>query len=442
MATSPFDSAMYRDLFHDDEAGKLFTDSAAVRAMLIVEGTLAKVQGEMGLIPEDSAFFIHRSALEVQVDPAGLSVETGQNAVCVPALLKAFAKAMEAPEHARYMHWGATSQDIIDTALVLRLRQLITLFETRIDTLSRSLGQVSADHAMTPMLARTFGQAATLTSFGALAADWGWPVFRAKLRLATLKQDLLSVSLSGAAGTLGAMGAHGPEVRSALATALRLHDPGMSWHASRDRMAEFAAWMTMAAGALGKMGEDLLLLTRTDIDEVALAATGGSSTMPQKTNPIAPSVLVALSRQLTALNTAMQGAMLHREHRDGAAWMVEWMSLPQMCMGLAKSLAVAIDLVAGLSPRPDRMQAAIDATGGLIHAEALSFALTAHMLRPDAQEAVKTLCAKARDTEADLATLVRERWPDLDVAAVFDGAHALGNAPEQAKTFAAMTKGL
>ncbi|MGV6812002.1 MAG: class-II fumarase/aspartase family protein [Brevirhabdus sp.] len=442
MAASPFDSALFRDLFHDDDAGKLFTDSAAVRAMLIVEGTLAKVQGELGLIPEDSAFFIHRSAMEVQIDPAGLSAQTGQDAVCVPALVNAFRKSMEAPEHAQYIHWGATSQDIIDTALVLRLRQLIAIFETRLTEIAATLGILAEAHANTPMLARTYGQAATLTSFGAVVADWGWPVFRAGLRLASIKQDLLSISLSGAAGTLNAMGPRGPDVRSALATALKLNDPGTSWHSTRDRMAEFAGWITLTAGALCKLGEDILLLTRSDTGEVALAANGGSSTMPQKTNPVAPSVLVALSRQITALNSAMQGAMGHREQRDGAAWMVEWMSLPQMCMALAKALSVGRDLAKGLTPNPDRMARNIDATGGLIHAEALSFALAAHMPRPEAQAAVKALCARARDTGTGLAELVRAEWPEHDVAVIFDTSAAMGEAPRQAETFANASKGL
>ncbi|MBR9843423.1 MAG: adenylosuccinate lyase family protein, partial [Rhodobacteraceae bacterium] len=130
MAASLFDSPHYARLFPTGEAGRLFTDTAEVRAMLLVEGTLAKVQGELGIIPEDSAFFIHRSAMEVQIDPAGFAEATGTNGVSVPGLVAAFRKAMEAPEHAQYVHWGATSQDIIDTGLMLRLRSLLTICET------------------------------------------------------------------------------------------------------------------------------------------------------------------------------------------------------------------------------------------------------------------------------------------------------------------------
>jgi len=190
------------------------------------------------------------------------------------------------------------------------------------------------------------------------------------------------------------------------------------------------------------VGEDLTVTRRTGGEEVSIAAFGASSTMPQKTNRVAPSVLGALARHGAALDAAMQGAMLHRDQRDGAAWMVEWMSLPQICMGLAKGLDVASALAKGLTPQPAVMTAAIEATGGLLHAEALSFALAAHMPRPEAQEAVKTLCATARDGGGSLAELAQKSWPDLDLSAVFDAASATGDAPEQAKTFAAATAGL
>jgi len=135
MSISPFDSALYRDLFSDREVATLFSDSAEIRAMLLVEGALARVQGDLGVIPAESAAFIHRASLEVQIDPAGLAEATGQNGVCVPALITAFRQEMEAPDHAQYAHWGVTSQDIIDTGLALRLRQALALIEARADRL-------------------------------------------------------------------------------------------------------------------------------------------------------------------------------------------------------------------------------------------------------------------------------------------------------------------
>ena len=233
MPATPFDSAIYRDLLGDAEVGRLFTDSAEVRSMLLVEGALAKAQGRLGLIPEVSAAAIHRASMEVQIDPSGLAEETGRSAVSVPALVAAFRKAMKAPDHSQYVHWGATSQDIMDTALVLRLRQVLAIYEARLDVTLATLGQLAETHAETPMAGRTYGQIATPTSFGAVVTSWGAPLLGPRHRLDDMRKGLLRVSLSGAAGTLSSMGEKGPEVRAELARALDLADPGGTWHSNR-----------------------------------------------------------------------------------------------------------------------------------------------------------------------------------------------------------------
>ena len=440
MPASAIDSAIYRDLFYDAEVGKLFTDSAEIRAMMVVEGALAKAQASLGLIPETAAAAIHRAGLEVQIDPAGLAAATGQNAVVVPALVSAFREAMNAPEHAAYMHWGATSQDIMDTGLVLRLRQVLAIHHDRLTALVKALGHLADAHADQPMAGRTYGQVATPTSFGAVVASWGAPLIRHLDRLADLKPRLLQVSLSGAAGTLSAMGSEGPQVRAALAKALGLGDPGASWHSTRDSIAEFSGWLTLVTGTLGKIGEDLLLMTQTGIGEVTLASGGGSSTMPQKSNPVLPSVLVALARHTNTLNGAIQGAALHRQQRDGAAWMTEWLSLPQVALASARALAVADDLAQGITPNPDRMRAAIDDGLGLTYAEALSFALAGTMPRPEAQKAVKAVCAEARDSGTPLATLAARHWPETVSASLFTPEAQLGQAPAEARAFAAAAR--
>ncbi|MCK4712267.1 MAG: adenylosuccinate lyase family protein, partial [Marinosulfonomonas sp.] len=337
MAVTPFDSAMFRGLFGDDEVAKLFTDSAEVRAMLLVEGALAQAQGEMGIIPTEAAAFIKRAVMEVQIDPSGLSAETGINAVVVPALVKAFHAATDAPEHAQYFHWGATSQDIIDTALVLRMKQVVAIFEGRLNRIIAALGPLADTHADLPMAGRTYGQIASPTSFGAVVASWGTPLITHLTRLNELRPRLLRVSLSGAAGTLSMVN-DGAELRTKLAASLGLQDSRASWHSTRDGIAEFTGWVTLVAGSLGKMGEDLLLLTQSGINEISLGGGGSSSTMPQKSNPVLPSLLVALARQTTALNGAIQGAVVHRQQRDGAAWFVEWMNIGQICMTAARAL--------------------------------------------------------------------------------------------------------
>lgn len=436
MPASALDSAIYRDLLGDAEVGALFSDSAEVRAMLLVEGALAQAQGTLGIIPEVSAAFIHRAALEVQIDPAALAAETGQNGVPVPALVAAFRRAMQAPAHSAYAHWGATSQDIHDSGLVLRLRQALVIIESRLLAVIGDLGRLADDHADLPVAARTYAQVATPTTFGAIVASWGAPLIRHRARLAELRPRLLNVSLSGAAGTLSVMDGKGAEVRAAMARGLGLNDPGESWHSTRDSVTELAAWLTMLAVSLGKIGEDLIWLTQSGISEVSLGGGGGSSTMPQKQNPVAPSLLVTLARFVNGLNAAMQGAGLHRQQRDATAWFTEWMALPQMVLGASRALAITGALVPKITPDAARMRSGIDDGLGLIYAEALSFALAHRMPRPEAQAVVKALCKEAQEKNTPLARLAMRDWPDTDWAAALTPEAQLGEAPAEARAFA------
>lgn len=440
MATSPFDSATYRDLLHDAEIGSLFSDSAEVRAMMLVEGALAKVQGRFGLIPELSAAFIERSAREIQVDPGGLAAATGANGVPVPALVSAMRKAMEAPEHAQYLHWGATTQDIMDTGLALRLRQVLALMDTRLVAVMGKLADMAETHAALPMAGRTWMQVATPTSFGAVVASWGMPLVTLRGQLPAVRSGCLRVSLSGAAGTSSALGAEGNSVRAGLAEELKLADPGTSWHSCRAGLAGLSAWATQVSASLAKMGEDLLLMSQSGIGEVSLSGGGGSSTMPQKQNPVAPSLLVALARHVLGCNTTLQGAAIHRQQRDAAAWMSEWMTLGQLCMATGRALAVADTLLDQLAPNPDAMRALIDDGRGLIYAEALQFALTDRMSRPEAQAAVKELCKNILSQGGNLQQAALETWKDDSLARLFTPEAQLGQAPADAKAFAAYAR--
>lgn len=442
MAGSVFDSPLFARLFPTGQAGRLFTDSAELRAMLIVEGTLAKVQGDLGVIPAESAAYIHRAALEVQIDPAGLADATGDNGVSVPGLVAAFRKAIEAPEHAQYVHWGATSQDIIDTGLMLRLRQLAGHYAASLETMLLALASLAETHADLPMPARTWGQHATPTSFGAVVAAWGQPLHELAVDLADLRGGGFWASLSGAAGTGSALGAKAGETRAALAAALNLTDPGRSWHNDRRPILRLGDWITRTCTALGKMGEDLATLSMTGIGEVRLAASGGSSTMPQKQNPVGPGVLAALAHQAVALDGALQGAGLHRLERDGPAWFTEWLTLPQLCLGAAAALDHGARLAAGIAPDASAMSAALSRGQGLIHAEALSFALARTMPRPEAQTAVKALCRKVAETGTGLPVLTARAYPDLDLAEVFDPSRQMGNAPATARAFATSVRAL
>ncbi|MCV6594280.1 MAG: adenylosuccinate lyase family protein [Silicimonas sp.] len=436
MPASPADSAIYGKLFGDPELAALFADSAEMRAMMLVEGALAKVQGGLGLIPETAAGAIHRASLELQLDPGGLGAGVAANAVPVPGLVTMFREAMQAPEHAHYLHWGATSQDIMDTGLALRLRQALTIMDGRLEALTHVLADLAEAEAAQPMIARTYGQAAVVTSFGARVASWGAPLMRHRARLAALRVDVECVSLSGAAGTLSAMGDKGPQVRAGLAEALGLTDPGGSWHSTRDGIAALSGWLAALTGSLGKMGEDLLILSQSGIDEVALAGGGSSSTMPQKANPVAPSALVAIARMAVGLNSVLYSSLPHRQERDGAAWMSEWLSLGQLLILTGRALTLASEIATGLAPKRDNMARHIAATHGTIFAEALSFALAQDRPRPEAQALTKELIAEALETRRPLQDVAAETHPELDLSAVFDPEAQLGTAPATARAFA------
>lgn len=434
MSFSPADSVLYRDLFGDADVAMLFSDSAEVRAMMLVLGALAKAQGQAGVIPEISGAFLHRATMEIQIDPGGLTAATGQNGVTVPGLVAAMRKALDAPEHAQYLHWGATSQDIQDTGLMLRMRRALAPIRARQAALLGKLADLAEAQADTPHAARTYGQVAVPSSFGAMVAAWGAPLLRSHARLDALEEHLICVSLSGAAGTGRMLGPDPAGLRAALAEALGLHDPGASWHAERGRIAELAAWLVEVTRATGKLGEDMLRLTRSEVGELALEAAGGSSTMPQKQNPVGPSVLVALARVSAAQASVLTGA-LPGEARDGAAWFAEWLTLPHLVAACAKSLSVAAECLDRLEVRTEAMADRLNDPLGLIHAETLSFALAATMPRAEAQTLVKELAKKANLGGRPLPDLVREAVPEMAMPDLAPPA-SLGQAPQEARAFA------
>lgn len=417
---------LYARLFTDEATVCFLTGRAELDAMLTVEAALAEVQGELGLIPAAAAAAIAQAARGLAIRAEDLAAQVAIDGVPVPALV-ATLRATLPPEHARWVHWGATSQDILDTSLNLRLTAMLEAWAAPFRDATVRLGVLARAHATTPMAARTYGQIAVPTSFGAVAASWGRPLLLHRDRLACIA---LPISLGGAAGTLSAMGGRGPDVRAALASRLGLRDPGASWHGERGPVGDVAFALAALLGSLGKMGEDLLLLTQSGIDEVRVAGPGGSSTMPQKENPVGPSVLVALARAGLGLAATLQSGALHRQQRDGAAWFTEWLTLPPLCATAGRALALGADLAGRIRPDASAMARNMEAGGGAIHAEALTFALSARMPRPDAVAVVRALAAEA-EGGGRLPDLVRRDHPDLDWAGP-----DLGQAPAEAMTFA------
>lgn len=288
------------------------------------------------------------------------------------------------------------------------------------------------------MAARTRAQIATPTTFGARVAAWGWPLIRARRRLEELRPRLLVLSLGGASGTLAALGPQAQAVAEETARELGLAAPPAPWHSARDGLAELATALAILCGSLGKMGRDLILLGQSEVGEARAGAGGGSSTMPHKSNPVGPEALVALSTLSARLAGGMLDALAHEGERDGARWALEWLSLPQLCVAAGGATRHAQALAGSLRPDPARMAANMAATGGMMMAEAATFALAERMPRPEAQAVVKKACADAAAKGVGLADALAEAAPEsgVDWERALDPAAWLGEAPRIADRFA------
>lgn len=436
MGISPFDSAIFRDLLCDIEIAQAFDDSASIDSWLRVEAALAGAQGELGIIPAASADAIQRLCADAAIDAASLAADSAVDGIPIPALLKRLHELIDAPGHGAYLHFGATTQDIMDSGLVLRLRQVCDIVEARISLLLSALADLAEAHAQLPLVARTRRQAATPTSFGAVVASWGAPLLSHLEALEQLRPRLLRISLAGASGNSTALAEQAAELRALVATKLDLEVHHQCWHSDRSALAEFASLMTRICGALAKIGEDCMLGSQQEVGEIGLAGAGGSSTMPHKQNPVQAEILLSLFGIAAAQETAMTQALLHRQQRDAAAWMLEWHALPQICMATGRALQLAISLATGIEVDATRMLANLEGAHGLVYAEAISFRLAETMPRPQAQARVKQLCSDALAQACRLSELVEREFPEIDWNELLTPQQQLGDAATQARNFA------
>ncbi|WP_142846477.1 3-carboxy-cis,cis-muconate cycloisomerase [Telmatospirillum sp. J64-1] len=405
MSLNAFGPGMYGLLFSDPDVAPLLDEDAQIQAMLRVEAALARAEGLCGVIPAEAAEKIAAVAETLTLDPRDLAVGTARDGVPVPALVERLRQAVGG-EAARYVHWGATSQDIVDTALVLNLRDSVAIIDGRLEDLAQRLAGLVAEHRATPLAARTRMQQATPTSFGLKLAGWLAPLLRHRDRLGELRGRVFTLSFGGASGNLAALGGDALAVEAALAEELGLATALLPWHVQRDGIMELAGWLALVTGSLGKIGTDMVLLSQSEVGEVRLAAAGGSSTMPNKTNPVGPEALIALARHNATQIGAIHQAALQEHERGGPGWQLEWMVLPSMAVAAAASLRHGQTLFEGLSVEAERMRANIAASQGLLLAEAASFALAQHMPRPEAQKLVKEACRKVVAGEGRLSEVL------------------------------------
>ena len=331
---------------------------------------------------------------------------------------------------AQYLHWGATSQDVLDTGLILRLRGVLAELDSRLSRLIDTLANHAEAHRATVMAARTRTQQANPTSFGLKIAGWLGPLGRHRQALAELRPRLLTVQLGGASGNLAAFGDKGIAVMEALAEELALGVPPATLHTQRDPFVEVGGWFAAVTTSLGKIGQDVMLLAQTEVGEARGGVAGGSSTLPQKANPIAAETLVTLARFNAGLVGTMHQAAIQEHERGGAGWTLEWLVLPQMAVAAGAALRHALAIAGSLSADPEAMRRNLDRSGGAILAEAASFALSQHMPRPEAQALVKAACGDLSSaTGRSLIDLLKDRTDaPVDWDALADPANHMGAA--------------
>ncbi|HLH47768.1 MAG TPA: 3-carboxy-cis,cis-muconate cycloisomerase [Roseiarcus sp.] len=346
MTVSAFDHPILSALVGDAEIAAAFSVEADVRAMLAFEAALAEAEASVGLIAPDAASRIAWACATFSPDLAALAQGAAQDGVVVPALVKQLRRAVGEP-HAADVHRGATSQDVIDTSLVLRLKGVVATLGARLDALIAALRECEAEQGQTPLMGRTRMQRARPIHAHDKLRAWREPLQRHRERLEQLKPRLLVVQFGGAVGTRDDLDGKGERIAAELARRLDLL-AAPCWHVERDAPAEFAAWLSLVSGALGKIGQDVALLAQNEIGEVKLAEGGGSSAMPHKSNPVRAEILVALARFNAALLGAQHQALVHENERSGAAWTLEWLTLPQMIVATAAGLRHAAGLCAGM----------------------------------------------------------------------------------------------
>lgn len=387
-------------------------DREYLQALLDVEVALAAAEAEVGVIPAACVSDIRAAARADGFDAAVLMAEAAGAGNIVIPLVRRLTEAVAArnPESARYVHRGATSQDIMDTAMVLRLRAVCALLVEDLTGAMRASAALAREHAGTPMPGRTWLQHASPTTFGLKAAGWLDMLGRSRDRLADSVEGVSVVQLGGAAGTLASLGNDGPAVTDALARELGLRVPAMPWHAQRDRIVDVAAALGIACGALGKIGRDLTLLAQSEVAEVFERPSnrGGSSSMPHKRNPVRAVAAVTSAIRAPGLVATMVAAMPQEHERAAGGWQAEWETMAEL-IGVTVESADAIAKTLGdLQLDPLVMREHLALHGGVAMAEGLAAALMEHVSRTDAMAHVERLSRIA----------VRDRRPLRELSSV------------------------
>jgi 3-carboxy-cis,cis-muconate cycloisomerase len=447
MPSSAYDSAIFRDFFGTPAMRAVFSDETLAKRYVEVEVALAQAEAKVGVIPAEAAEAIAARGAGLKLDLPHLKAETDIVGYPIVGVVHQLAKGVG--DAGGYVHWGATTQDIMDTATVLQLRDALALVDADLAALDATLSALAAKHRDTVMAGRTHLQHALPVTFGFKAAVWLSMIRRHRQRLEQLKPRVLVVQFSGAAGTLASLGDEGLKVQAELAAELGLAQPDITWHVARDGIAEVGAFLGLVTGSLSKIAVDVMLMMQTEIGEVFepfVKGRGASSTMPQKRNPISCEMIVALAKTTRAQVGLLLDSMATDHERATGPWHLEWIALPEAFLASAGALYQARFMLEGLIVEPEAMRRNLDITGGLIVAEAVMMALAPHTGRGEAHDLVYVACRSALEQGTPLIDQLRKmpdvtkHFDDAGLQRLVDPAGYLGTAREMVDRLLAQSR--
>ena len=421
MTATAIDSRVFRHIFSSEPMRQVFSDENRVQCYLDIEAALALVQARLGLIPERAAEEIAAKCTLDIIDMSRLKSQTELIGYPVLPVVQQLVAAC-ADHLGEYCHWGATTQDITDTATIMQIRQALSLIEDDLSAISGHLAALARRYRDTPMAGRSNLQQAVPITFGYKVATWLAAIQRHQQRLAELRLRVLVGEFGGAAGTLASLGTAGLEVQEGLMTELGLGQPEIAWHTARDRIAEVGCFLGLVTGTLGKIATDVKLLMQTEVGEVFepyAKDRGSSSTMPQKRNPISCNYIHACTAMVRQLVAALLDAMVEDHERSTGPWEIEWIAVPEIFLLTAGALQQARTLLADLEVDATRMRANLDITGGLISTEAVMMGLAPHLGRQRAHDLVYDISRQASTSGRSLLDLLAE---NEEIAASLDRA--------------------
>jgi 3-carboxy-cis,cis-muconate cycloisomerase len=436
MPSTIVDSLIFQGIFSTDEMRSVWSDENRTQHYLDIEAALAKVQAKLGIIPQEAADEIVSHCRLDQIDMSELRRQTERIGYPIIAVVNQI-NALCRDGLGEYCHWGATTQDITDTATVLQIREALDLVDDELTAISAGLARLAREHRDTPMIGRSNLQQAIPVTFGYKMAGLLSAIERHRERLGQLRERVLVGEFAGAAGTLASLETGAMETQAGLCAELGLQQPVIAWHTIRDNIAEVGTFLGLVGGTLGKLSMDVKLMMQTEVGEVFepfAHGRGSSSTMPQKRNPISSCYIHAAISVVRQHAAALMDAMVADHERSTGPWEIEWIVLPEAFCLMAGALKQARSVVEGLEVDPEAMRRNIDLTGGLVMSEAVMMGLGPYLGREYAHDLVYDLCREAVTQRRPLLDLLEEndeisKHLDRDaLATLLDPANYLGQS--------------